>query len=126
MIFYHVRQQQRNEVVGPVSLSGVKRVVGRRPVVCLHVDGRRCEFALDVGEVVRDGERDGVRCACRPRLADFVDGGENRCERDAKTRTSDGDDDDGERENRYKLERNRNQFSTFNHFQHFLFCRCCC
>ncbi len=94
-----VCQHERNEIIRPVSFSGVKRLVGCRPVVRLDEDRRRCELALDVGEVIRDGERDGVRCACRPRLADLVDGGENRCERDAKTRSSDDDDDDGERSN---------------------------
>ncbi len=100
-------QHEGDEVVGPVSFSRVKRVVGRRPVVCLDEDGRRCELALDVGEVVRDGERDGVRRSRRPRLADLVDGGENRCECDAKTRSSDEDDDDGESENSDDSKRNQ-------------------
>ena len=98
----------------------MKRVVGRRPVVCLDEDGRRCELALDVGEEIRDGERDGVRCACRPRLADLVDGRENRCECDAKTRSSDNEDDDGERDESDEFKRNRHRMKTEYFFDCFI------
>ncbi len=62
---------------------------------------------MEFCDEIRDGKCDGMSCACRPRLADLVDGGENRCEGDAETRSSDEDDDEGERDEGDEFKGNR-------------------